>query len=78
MQAYAREIDEHKRTLLLINKADLLPNPVRLVVTPVFLKTEYFVKGRDSIIKTNIIFKTLIYIQIFLFNYHIFISINVC
>ncbi|CAI9271140.1 unnamed protein product [Lactuca saligna] len=29
LEAYAREIDEHKRTLLLINKADLLPNPVR-------------------------------------------------
>ncbi|KAF5769364.1 putative Ras GTPase GNL1 [Helianthus annuus] len=29
-QAYAREIDEHKRTLLLINKADLLPYSVRL------------------------------------------------
>lgn len=28
---YAREIDEHKRTLLLINKADLLPGSVRLV-----------------------------------------------
>jgi large subunit GTPase 1 len=29
MQAYAREIDEHKRTLLLVNKADLLPFSVR-------------------------------------------------
>lgn len=29
LEAYAREIDEHKRTLLLINKADLLPYPVR-------------------------------------------------
>lgn len=33
MQAYAREIDEHKRTLLLVNKADLLPFSVRLVST---------------------------------------------
>lgn len=30
LEAYAREIDEHKRTLLLINKADLLPYTVRL------------------------------------------------
>ncbi|KAK1440952.1 hypothetical protein QVD17_06787 [Tagetes erecta] len=30
LEAYAREIDEHKRTLLLINKADLLPHSVRL------------------------------------------------
>ncbi|KAI7756811.1 hypothetical protein M8C21_028787, partial [Ambrosia artemisiifolia] len=30
LEAYAREIDEHKRTLLLINKADLLPYSVRL------------------------------------------------
>ncbi|GFZ20269.1 P-loop containing nucleoside triphosphate hydrolases superfamily protein [Actinidia rufa] len=29
LEAYAREIDEHKRTLLLINKADLLPFFVR-------------------------------------------------
>ncbi|KAL0370236.1 UNVERIFIED_CONTAM: GTPase LSG1-2 [Sesamum angustifolium] len=29
LEAYAREIDEHKRTLLLVNKADLLPYPVR-------------------------------------------------
>lgn len=29
LEAYAREIDEHKRTLLLINKADLLPFSVR-------------------------------------------------
>ncbi|KAF5767878.1 putative GTP binding domain, P-loop containing nucleoside triphosphate hydrolase [Helianthus annuus] len=29
LEAYAREIDEHKRTLLLINKADLLPYSVR-------------------------------------------------
>ncbi|KAH7524389.1 hypothetical protein FEM48_Zijuj06G0114100 [Ziziphus jujuba var. spinosa] len=29
LEAYAREIDEHKRTLLLINKADLLPESVR-------------------------------------------------
>lgn len=28
-QAYAREVDEHKRTLLLVNKADLLPASVR-------------------------------------------------
>ncbi|XP_071706686.1 GTPase LSG1-2-like [Rutidosis leptorrhynchoides] len=30
LEAYAREVDEHKRTLLLINKADLLPYSVRL------------------------------------------------
>ncbi|EPS69322.1 hypothetical protein M569_05444, partial [Genlisea aurea] len=30
LEAYAREIDEHKRTLLLVNKADLLPLFVRL------------------------------------------------
>ncbi|CAA6671228.1 unnamed protein product [Spirodela intermedia] len=30
LEAYAREIDECKRTLLLVNKADLLPFPVRL------------------------------------------------
>ncbi|KAI3461238.1 hypothetical protein Pfo_017901 [Paulownia fortunei] len=29
VEAYAREIDEHKRTLLLVNKADLLPFSVR-------------------------------------------------
>ncbi|KAL5575988.1 hypothetical protein UlMin_017687 [Ulmus minor] len=29
LEAYAREIDEHKQTLLLINKADLLPNSIR-------------------------------------------------
>ncbi|XP_057955026.1 GTPase LSG1-2 [Malania oleifera] len=29
LEVYAREIDEHKRTLLLINKADLLPFSVR-------------------------------------------------
>ncbi|XP_042511643.1 GTPase LSG1-2-like [Macadamia integrifolia] len=29
LEAYAREIDEHKRTLLLVNKADLLPYAVR-------------------------------------------------
>ncbi|KAL9334318.1 hypothetical protein Peur_074457 [Populus x canadensis] len=29
LEAYAREIDEHKRTLLLVNKADLLPLSVR-------------------------------------------------
>ncbi|KAK6138451.1 hypothetical protein DH2020_027771 [Rehmannia glutinosa] len=29
LEAYAREIDEHKRTLLLVNKADLLPHSVR-------------------------------------------------
>ncbi|MQL92294.1 hypothetical protein Taro_024927, partial [Colocasia esculenta] len=29
LEAYAREIDEHKRTLLLVNKADLLPITVR-------------------------------------------------
>ncbi|KAI9094209.1 hypothetical protein K1719_026791 [Acacia pycnantha] len=29
LEAYAREVDEHKRTLLLVNKADLLPTPVR-------------------------------------------------
>uniref|UniRef100_A0A5B7C1Q2 CP-type G domain-containing protein n=1 Tax=Davidia involucrata TaxID=16924 RepID=A0A5B7C1Q2_DAVIN len=29
LEAYAREIDEHKRTLLLINKSDLLPVSVR-------------------------------------------------
>ncbi|KAL6527911.1 GTPase LSG1-2 [Orobanche minor] len=29
LEAYAREIDEHKRTLLLVNKADLLPYSVR-------------------------------------------------
>lgn len=29
LEAYAREIDEHKKTLLLINKADLLPLSVR-------------------------------------------------
>ncbi|KZV21351.1 large subunit GTPase 1 [Dorcoceras hygrometricum] len=29
LEAYAREIDEHKKTLLLINKADLLPFSVR-------------------------------------------------
>ncbi|XP_042485134.1 GTPase LSG1-1-like [Macadamia integrifolia] len=29
LEAYAREIDEHKRTLLLVNKADLLPFAVR-------------------------------------------------
>lgn len=29
LEAYAREIDEHKRTLLLVNKADLLPFSVR-------------------------------------------------
>lgn len=32
LQVYARENDEHKRTLLLVNKADLLPYSVRLVV----------------------------------------------
>ncbi|KAE8037607.1 hypothetical protein FH972_010182 [Carpinus fangiana] len=29
LEAYAREIDDHKRTLLLVNKADLLPYSVR-------------------------------------------------
>ncbi|GAV57876.1 MMR_HSR1 domain-containing protein [Cephalotus follicularis] len=29
LEAYAQEIDEHKRTLLLVNKADLLPISVR-------------------------------------------------
>ncbi|KAH6831980.1 P-loop containing nucleoside triphosphate hydrolases superfamily protein [Perilla frutescens var. hirtella] len=29
LEAYAQEIDEHKRTLLLVNKADLLPLSVR-------------------------------------------------
>ncbi|KAG8371106.1 hypothetical protein BUALT_Bualt13G0052300 [Buddleja alternifolia] len=29
LEAYAREIDEHKKTLLLVNKADLLPPSVR-------------------------------------------------
>ncbi|KAL4389996.1 hypothetical protein HN51_010932 [Arachis hypogaea] len=29
LEAYAREVDEHKRTLLLINKADLLPASIR-------------------------------------------------
>ncbi|XP_077226284.1 P-loop containing nucleoside triphosphate hydrolases superfamily protein [Tasmannia lanceolata] len=29
LEAYAREIDEHKRTLLLVNKADLLPFSIR-------------------------------------------------
>ncbi|KAJ8768208.1 hypothetical protein K2173_021148 [Erythroxylum novogranatense] len=29
LEAYAREIDEHKKTLLLVNKADLLPFSVR-------------------------------------------------
>nr|DAD48324.1 TPA_asm: hypothetical protein HUJ06_018261 [Nelumbo nucifera] len=29
LEAYAQEIDEHKRTLLLVNKADLLPFTVR-------------------------------------------------
>ncbi|XP_052204380.1 GTPase LSG1-2 [Diospyros lotus] len=29
LEEYAREIDEHKRTLLLINKADLLPSSIR-------------------------------------------------
>lgn len=28
-QAYAREIDEHRKTMLLVNKADLLPSYVR-------------------------------------------------
>lgn len=31
MQVYAREVDKHKRTMLLVNKADLLPVSVRLV-----------------------------------------------
>lgn len=31
-QEYTREIDEHKRTLLLVNKADLLPIAIRLEV----------------------------------------------
>ncbi|KAE9593100.1 putative GTP-binding protein, orthogonal bundle [Lupinus albus] len=29
LEAYAREVDEHKRTLLLVNKADLLPESIR-------------------------------------------------
>ncbi|XVF19604.1 hypothetical protein REPUB_Repub11eG0125300 [Reevesia pubescens] len=29
LEAYAREIDDHKRTLLLVNKADLLPVSIR-------------------------------------------------
>lgn len=29
LEAYAREVDEHKKTLLLVNKADLLPFSVR-------------------------------------------------
>ncbi|XP_022141967.1 GTPase LSG1-2 [Momordica charantia] len=29
LEAYAREVDEHKRTLLLVNKADLIPYSVR-------------------------------------------------
>ncbi|KAL2331875.1 hypothetical protein Fmac_019456 [Flemingia macrophylla] len=29
LEAYAQEVDEHKRTLLLVNKADLLPASVR-------------------------------------------------
>ncbi|KFK33535.1 hypothetical protein AALP_AA5G026000 [Arabis alpina] len=29
LEAYAREIDEHKKTMLLVNKADLLPSYVR-------------------------------------------------
>ncbi|XP_051120630.1 GTPase LSG1-2-like [Andrographis paniculata] len=29
VEAYAREIDEHKKTMLLVNKADLLPHSVR-------------------------------------------------
>lgn len=36
MQAYAREVNEHKRTLLLVNKADLLPFSVRLVLIHFF------------------------------------------
>lgn len=28
---YAKEIDEHKRTMLLVNKADLLPLNIRSV-----------------------------------------------
>lgn len=34
-QAYAREIDEHKKIMLLVNKADLLPTDVRLANPPV-------------------------------------------
>ncbi|KAH0989082.1 hypothetical protein GBA52_000565 [Prunus armeniaca] len=30
LEVYAREVDEHKRTMLLVNKADLLPLSVRL------------------------------------------------
>ncbi|KAL2932828.1 GTPase LSG1-2 [Bienertia sinuspersici] len=30
LEAYVREVDEHKRTMLLINKADLLPYSIRL------------------------------------------------
>lgn len=30
LEAYVREVDEHKRTMLLINKADLLPHSIRL------------------------------------------------
>ncbi|KAJ8439341.1 hypothetical protein Cgig2_022478 [Carnegiea gigantea] len=30
LEAYVREVDEHKRTMLLINKADLLPYSLRL------------------------------------------------
>ncbi|KAI4322488.1 hypothetical protein L6164_022178 [Bauhinia variegata] len=29
LEAYAREVDEHKRTMLLVNKADLLPASIR-------------------------------------------------
>ncbi|KAK8967851.1 hypothetical protein KSP40_PGU016490 [Platanthera guangdongensis] len=29
LEAYAREMDEHKRTMILVNKADLLPSAVR-------------------------------------------------
>jgi large subunit GTPase 1 len=30
LEAYAQEIDEHKKIMLLVNKADLLPTDVRL------------------------------------------------
>ncbi|GAB4824595.1 GTPase LSG1-2 [Ancistrocladus abbreviatus] len=36
LEVYAREVDEHKKTMLLINKADLLPYSVRVTWTKYF------------------------------------------
>ncbi|KAL4011556.1 hypothetical protein IC575_028617 [Cucumis melo] len=42
LEAYAREVDQHKRTMLLVNKADLLPYSVRKKWAEFFNQHEIF------------------------------------